>query len=130
VEKLSRWKNLDDDPIPFGFLDYAFDEDIILESNEWHNTSIQWNGTDALEYDVLNYNNLAVIAALFDVENDYTIQTDAYFPAAVRGVDISCFDKQINVLAGGNTSSKEYKSYSSYNRFRNFKNKRVGYSAE
>jgi thiol-disulfide isomerase/thioredoxin len=104
VEKLSRWKNLDDDPIPFGFLDYAFDEDIILESNEWHNTSIQWNGTDALEYDVLNYNNLAVIAALFDVENNYTIQTDAYFPAAVRGVDISCFDKQINVLAGGNTS--------------------------
>ncbi len=104
VEKLSRWKNLDDDPIPFGFLDYAFNEDIMLESNEWHNTSIQWNGTDVLKYEALNYNNLAVVAALFDVENNYTIQTDAYFSPPIRGVNINCFDNQHNVLADGNTS--------------------------
>jgi hypothetical protein len=72
TEQTSRHMNLEDEPIPYGFLDYAFDEDVQLypQIEQTESTSVD---TDGGEFD-----NIIVIAALFDKRTGmegYTIQS-------------------------------------------------------
>ncbi len=68
-EPESRHDDMDGDPIPFGFLGFAADEDITLGSNVREFT-YTFEGTD------ISSDNLAVAAVLFDDE-DEAIQADA-----------------------------------------------------
>ena len=62
VEKESRYKNSEDEQIPYGFLGYAFDKEIKLYTNETKNEENEWNE------DNIDYENLIVIGTIFDKE--------------------------------------------------------------
>jgi len=72
TERVSRYNNLEDEPIPYGFLDYAFDEDLRL-LNQAEQTDQVDVDTDGGEFD-----NIVVIAAIFDKRTgveQYVVQT-------------------------------------------------------
>jgi len=63
VEKESRYLDIDESPIPYAFLDYAFDEDIRLLSQVEVSDTVTWDFSDD---ENAAFDNLVVIAALFD----------------------------------------------------------------
>jgi len=65
VEPTSRWNNHDGDPYHFGFLDYAFDEDVSVEGTLIKETV--WDGKSA-GYSDITRDNIMVIAVLFSSE--------------------------------------------------------------
>lgn len=101
VEKVSRYLNYDGNPYHFGFLNYAFNEDInIGPSSNW-NGNIVWNGSDHQDslgddFGDINPANIMVIAAVFNGEgnpsdyspnypdNDFT----AYYVDQVAGAEV------------------------------------------
>ncbi len=63
VEKVSRWPDKDGHPIPYGFIDYAFDKDVRLTPQ------LETTETTTWEYDNhenATFDNYVIIAALFD----------------------------------------------------------------
>ncbi len=72
TEQVSRYDNVDEEPIPYGFLDYAFDEDLRLY-NQLEQSDQVTVDTDGGEFD-----NIIVIAAVFDKRTGverYVVQT-------------------------------------------------------
>ncbi len=72
VEQISRYMNVDDEPIPNGFLGYAFDEDVTLYTQVEQTDQMTFD-TDGGEFD-----NIIVIAGMFDKRTGiegYTVQT-------------------------------------------------------
>lgn len=72
TERTSRYLNIDNDPIPYGFLDYAFDEDAQLypQIEQTDSTTVDTDGGD--------FDNIVVIAAIFDKRTgveQYVVQT-------------------------------------------------------
>lgn len=60
VEKVSQHNNNEDEPIPYGFVDYAFDKDLQLISQTDQSESTTWDASDC------DIDNLIVIGAIFD----------------------------------------------------------------
>ena len=60
VEKVSRHVNNEDQQIPYGFLDYAFDKDLRLVTQTDQSESTTWDASDC------DLDNLIVIGAIFD----------------------------------------------------------------
>jgi len=60
VEKVSRYVNLENESIPYGFIHYAFDKDLRLISQTEQSESTTW---DASECD---FSNLLVIGVVYD----------------------------------------------------------------
>ena len=80
VEKISRYNNYDGDPYHFGFLDYAFDQNIELEPREKQSLSTIWTGGDhqdknGNDFSDIDYDNINVFVAFF---NDESTASDKY----------------------------------------------------
>ncbi len=67
VEPSSRWDNFDRDPYHYGFLDFAFNDEISIPYLETYSDSIIWDGTQA-GYNNIRENNIFVIAAISNPE--------------------------------------------------------------
>jgi len=63
VERFSRYPDIDEHPIPYGFIDYAFDEDVRLAAQVEMTDTTTWRYDD---YENATFSNFVVIAALFD----------------------------------------------------------------
>lgn len=79
TETVSRYDDNDGNPYPFGFLSFAFNEQISISSGGQLDKSTKWNGSehqDALEDDFgdINPANIMIIAAVFNNE-DRAVQT-------------------------------------------------------
>jgi len=75
AEKVSRYLDIDENPIPYAFLDYAFDEDIRLLSQVETTDTMTWDFSDD---ENATFDNLVVIAAIFDKSSgveQYVVQT-------------------------------------------------------
>lgn len=120
TEVVSRYDNSDDEPIPFAFLDYAFDEDVTLTPHELYEDSMIWDASDA-GFDNTDYNNLAVVFTLFNrgepyQTDEYTIQTSGTLPPILNINNPSNEDEvsdQVNIeaMAVGNFSEIEKVEY-------------------
>lgn len=77
VEPTSQWNDNTGFPFNFGFLDYAFDQDIIIPANSSYNQNLTWKPADA-GYPGVTENNIMVIAVLFNADYDTNY---AYPPA-------------------------------------------------
>ena len=72
TERVSRHPNVDDEPIPYGFLDYAFDEDIRLYPQ------IEQNDQTTVDTEGGEFDNIVVVGAIFDKRTGverYVVQT-------------------------------------------------------
>ena len=80
VEKVSRYNNYDGDPYHFGFLDYAFEENVELEPHEVKELTTIWTGGDhedknGNDFSDIDYENINIFVAFF---NDESTSTDKY----------------------------------------------------
>jgi len=80
VEKVSRYNNYDGDPYHFGFLDYAFEESVELESHEVKELTTVWTGGDhedknGDDFSDIDYENINIFVAFF---NDESASADKY----------------------------------------------------
>jgi thiol-disulfide isomerase/thioredoxin len=69
TEPTSRWKNADNEPYHFGFLDFALEEDLSIEYLATYNKQVSWNANDA-GYSQVSQQNLMAIAAIFNPETN------------------------------------------------------------
>ena len=72
TERESRFPNIDDEPIPYGFLSYAFDEDLRLlpQVEQTDTTNVDTDGGD--------FDNIVIVAGIFDKRTgveQYVVQT-------------------------------------------------------
>jgi uncharacterized membrane protein len=125
TEIVSRYNTYDGFPYHFGFLDYAFDEDISIGAgSHWQNT-ITWNGsehTDSLGNDFgdVVMNNIQIIASVFNDDPHpkvyssfpnayiayYVDQTSAALVTnpPIYGVDVNPSFQSHTISAGQTTS--------------------------
>ena len=80
VEKVSRYNNYDGDPYHFGFLDYAFEENVELEPHEVKELTTVWTGGDhedknGDDFSDIDYENINIFVAFF---NDESTSADKY----------------------------------------------------
>ena len=64
VEPISRWKDRNGNPYHFGFLDFAFDEDVVIQKDGQLQKSKIWNASEA-GYPDVERNNIMAIAVVF-----------------------------------------------------------------
>ena len=69
----SRYIDARGDDYVFGFLDYAFDQDLDLNPHEWWIGNTDWTGAehqdkDGNDFGDIDYDNIAIIAAVFNNE--------------------------------------------------------------
>ena len=74
VEKVSRWKDKSGKNYHFAFLDYAFDQDVVIKANSIWSKSRAWDGK-AHGFGDISQDNVVVIAAIFDKGDSYVDQT-------------------------------------------------------
>ncbi|KYK20776.1 hypothetical protein AYK24_03570 [Thermoplasmatales archaeon SG8-52-4] len=89
------WNDQYGDPYTFAFLDYAFNENITINSGGMLNSIISWDGTNhddgfGNNYENITQDNIMVIAAVIDENNDYVDETGVYF--AGIGTDPKTYD--------------------------------------
>jgi len=65
AEPVSRWDNYDDNPYHYGFLDYAYNDQLSIAFGETWEETINWNAADAGYGDVTE-DNIITIAAVFN----------------------------------------------------------------
>ena len=80
VEKVSRYNNYDGDPYHFGFLDYAFEENVELEPHEEKELNTIWIGGEhedknGNDFSDIEYDNINIFVAFF---NDESTSADKY----------------------------------------------------
>ena len=63
VERASRYPDVDGHAIPYGFIDYAFDEDVRLTAQVETSDSATWQYDD---FENATFDNFVIIATLFD----------------------------------------------------------------
>ncbi|UCF08803.1 MAG: hypothetical protein JSW28_03680 [Thermoplasmata archaeon] len=118
TEIVSRYDNYDSDPYHFGFLDYAFDVDIVIPASSYWTDTVVWDGSqhqDSLGNDFgdIDYQNIMVIASVFNDEPNPKVQPDifvAYYtdetaatlvtPPPVYGVDVTPEVQSRSISAG------------------------------
>lgn len=76
----SRYDNNDGNPYHFGFLDYAYDQQLDLQPQEWLELETTWIGADhedanGDDFGDIDYENIALVAAIF---NDETSESDKF----------------------------------------------------
>jgi uncharacterized membrane protein len=129
TEIVSRYNTSNNKPYHFGFLDYAFDEDLIITADTSWENEITWNGADhqdslGNDFGDINSNNIAVIAAVFNDDPHpqsyppypnvyiayYTDQAAATLvtQAPIYGVDLS-IDVPEKTISPGNSGSFDLK---------------------
>ena len=104
----SRYLNADGNPYHFGFLDYAFDQEIELMPYQWWEAETSWNGAEHNDADGnyfgdLDFANLALIASVFndeDAEDEYALQTVA---VVAPEIDISGPEGEVQLTADNET---------------------------
>jgi len=86
TEISSRYTTAGGSNYHYGFLDYAFDEDITISAAGTHIDSLVWDGNDHQDnhgddFGDIKPNNIKVIMGVFNADNDYTDETVvALFP--------------------------------------------------
>ena len=97
VEKISRYNNYDGDPYHFGFLDYAFDQEVQLEPHEKQSLSTIWTGGDhqdknGNDFSDIEYDNINVFVAFFNDESTasdkYSLQSAFAIPPKIEIDDV------------------------------------------
>ena len=103
VEPVSRYDNYDGEPYHFGFLDYAFDQEVELDPHEEVVLETVWIGgehsgdadgdgdcgdeTDCEDFSDISYDNLNIFVSFFNKEqtsaDDYALQTAFAIPPQV-----------------------------------------------
>jgi len=85
VEPQSRWDNYDGDPYHYGFLDFAYNDEVFIEYEDTLEDTIIWDGD-------VSENNVIVIATLFNSKANTgyayppsTNRFDAYYVDATAG---------------------------------------------
>jgi hypothetical protein len=91
------WKDQYGDPYTFAFLDYAFNQNININSGGTFVNSIYWDGIDYNDgygnnFENITQDNIMVIAAVFDENNNY-------------------LDETLGLIAGIDTDPKTYDVY-------------------
>ena len=121
VEKISRYNNYDGDPYHFGFLDYAFDQSVELESREKQSFSTIWTGGDhqdknGNDFSDIDYENINVFVAFFNDESTasdkYSLQSAFAIPPQI---DLTSIEHMVNNqfvevedIAGGDLRIRGY----------------------
>jgi hypothetical protein len=116
TEIVSRYYTSNNKPYHFGFLDYAFDEDISMSVGSYWQDEITWVGSehqDTLGNDFgdINPNNIMVIASVFNDDPHPKVTPDvfiAYYAdqtAASLVIQPPIFDLDFNLLTGSKTVS-------------------------
>jgi len=121
VEKISRYNNYDGDPYHFGFLDYAFDQSVELESREKQSFSTIWTGGDhqdknGNDFSDIEYENINVFVAFFNDESTasdkYSLQSAFAIPPQI---DLTSIEHMVNNkfveiedIAGGDLRIRGY----------------------
>ncbi len=75
VERISRYPNDRGEQIPFGFIDFAFDEDLDMASQNEMSNTMTWRYDD---YEDATFDNFIVIGAVFDKSSGserYSVQS-------------------------------------------------------
>ena len=89
VEPVSRYDNYDGNPYHFGFLDYAFDQQVELDPHEEVVLETIWIGgnhsdSDGNDFSDISYNNLNIFVSFFNDESasadDYALQSAFAIP--------------------------------------------------
>jgi hypothetical protein len=89
VEPVSRYDNYDGNPYHFGFLDYAFDQQVELDPHEEVVLETIWiggdhNDSDGNDFSDISYDNLNIFVSFFNDESasadDYALQTAFAIP--------------------------------------------------
>lgn len=97
----SLWNDKFDDPYTHEFKDYALNQDLPLDAGETWSTTKYWDGVDyddkgganwnPHKFDYITQDNIMVVAAVFDKENDKYVDECAGFRTGV-GTDPKKFD--------------------------------------
>ncbi len=121
TEIVSRYINYDGDPYHFGFLDYAFDVDVVVGANSFWYNEVTWIGADHQDlsgddFGDIDPANILVIASVFNDEPNPKIQPDifiAYYTdetaativtqAPVYGVELTPPTQTHTISAGEST---------------------------
>jgi len=82
TEIASRYKTAEGDPFHFGFLDFAFDENITISAGGSYINSTNWNGNEhgdehGNDFGDINAHNIQVILAVYNSINGYVDETVA-----------------------------------------------------
>ncbi|MFL2940589.1 MAG: Ig-like domain-containing protein [Candidatus Poseidoniales archaeon] len=102
VEKISRYNNYDGDPYHFGFLDYAFDQNVELEPREKQSLNTIWTGGDhqdknGNDFSDIDYNNINVFVAFFNDESTasdkYSLQSAFAIPPVI---EVASIEHEVN----------------------------------
>lgn len=89
VEPVSRYDNYDGNPYHFGFLDYAFDQQVVLDPHEEVVLETVWiggdhNDSEGNDFSDISYNNLNIFVSFFNDEStsadDYALQSAFAIP--------------------------------------------------
>ena len=89
VEPVSRYDNYDGNPYHFGFLDYAFDQQVVLDPHEEVVLETVWiggdhNDSEGNNFSDISYNNLNIFVSFFNDESasadDYALQSAFAIP--------------------------------------------------
>jgi len=80
TEFISRYKTSLGVPYHFGFLDFAFNENISINTNETYTNDIIWNGSEHYNahgdnYSDIKQNNIHVILVIYNNSNGYVDET-------------------------------------------------------
>jgi len=67
VEPVSRWDNYDNEPYHYGFLDFAFNDTIVINYQETYSDTLIWGGGQAGFSDI-EEDNIMAIASIFNPE--------------------------------------------------------------
>lgn len=85
VEPISRWNNYDGDSYHFGLLDFIVDEILVDHTTVVTET---WDGKTK-GFEDISSDNIMVIAAVFDSENQYVDETTSGTPDDLFAVKIT-----------------------------------------
>ncbi len=82
TEIVSRYETAQGDNFYYGFLDFAFDENITISAGGSYTNSTNWNGNDhgdeqGNDFGDINAHNIQVILAVYNSDNGYVDETAA-----------------------------------------------------
>ena len=96
TEKRSRWNDHDKEPYAFGFLDYGYNDDIVINANDKISIEEKWNPKNN-DFTEVYPENLWIVAAVFSSEKNTGYSNpdkdeykfDAHYVDSVNATNIS-----------------------------------------
>jgi hypothetical protein len=112
VESSMGWLDTFGNPYTFSFLDFAFEEDLSINSGQTWEDDTYWDGKDfndgyGNDFSEITQENIMVIAAVFDDE----VHTGYSYPPEGYPFDAYYVDDSIGILAGVDTDPKSFDVY-------------------